>query len=142
MTALLNREQLDALLGHTPGPWTAFPKPKYQEWHVSIPVPDSPTSWAFGLFPDGVPGDNAGADARLIAAAPDLLITSRALLTRAETAEARLAQVLEVLDEEDRLAGALAQGDTMRQRHKAAGRYHVIKALRAALAQAGGEEHG
>lgn len=54
---------------HTPGPWTVFYKQKYDEWHVSVP--------AFGmrlaLFPDGIRTENHEADARLIAAAPDLL---------------------------------------------------------------------
>ncbi|MCD0167104.1 hypothetical protein [Deinococcus sp. 12RED42] len=37
------------------------------------------------------------------------------------------------LDQEERLADALAQGHTMRERHKARGRHHVIRALRAVL---------
>lgn len=57
---------------HTPGPWNAFPKPKYGEWHVSVPVDG--WSMKLGLFPEGVPtGERAEADARLIASSPDLL---------------------------------------------------------------------
>ncbi len=56
---------------HTPGPWQAFYKSKYDEWHVSIPMPGSSMGWA--LFDDGVRSENPEADARLIAAAPELL---------------------------------------------------------------------
>ena len=57
---------------HTPGPWTAFHYRKYAEWHVSTPTEDG--VMRLGLFPDGVPtGESAEADAKLIAAAPELL---------------------------------------------------------------------
>ena len=60
------------ILKHTPGPWTAFHYTKYKEWHVSTPIEGS--GMRLGLFPDGVPTEeNAEADARLIAASPDLL---------------------------------------------------------------------
>ncbi len=57
---------------HTPGPWTAFHKHKYDEWRVSVPIGDA-SSMKLALFPDGIPTPNPEADARLIAAAPDLL---------------------------------------------------------------------
>ena len=59
---------------HTPGPWAAFYKHKYNEWHVSVPVSNS--DMRLSIFPDGIPGDTpeeAEGNARLIAAAPDLL---------------------------------------------------------------------
>jgi len=56
---------------HTPGPWHAFYKAKYDEWHVSVQVSDSHTMRQW-LFSDGIPTKNEF-DARLIAAAPDLL---------------------------------------------------------------------
>jgi len=56
---------------HTPGPWHAFFKAKYDEWHVLIPMADS--TMRFALFDDGVRSEHPEADARLIAAAPDLL---------------------------------------------------------------------
>lgn len=87
----LSREQLEALKGHTPGPWKVFPKLKYNEWHVSVPMEG--TQMRLGLFADGVPGNNPEADARLIGAAPDLLNTALAALARAEAAEAQLAHL-------------------------------------------------
>jgi hypothetical protein len=64
---------------HTPGPWVYFYKHKYDEWHVSIPIPGS--SMRFGIFDDGVRSENPEADARLIAAAPDLMDALKALLS-------------------------------------------------------------
>ncbi|MET0210352.1 MAG: hypothetical protein ABW220_15005 [Burkholderiaceae bacterium] len=61
---------------HTPGPWTYFPKEKYAEHHVSVPLPGRTFKQA--LFPDGCPTANAEADARLIAAAPELLEAAQA----------------------------------------------------------------
>ncbi len=55
---------------HTPGPWTVFYKHKYDEWHVSVPT-GGDTSMKLALFPFGIRTQNPGADARLIAAAPD-----------------------------------------------------------------------
>lgn len=62
---------LSAGLCHTPGPWECFYKHKYDEWHVSVPLAEGLMKWA--LFDDGVRSENPEADARLIAAAPDLL---------------------------------------------------------------------
>jgi hypothetical protein len=56
---------------HTPGPWEVFYKAKYDEWHVSVPMSEGNMRW--GLFDDGVRSENPEADARLIAAAPELL---------------------------------------------------------------------
>lgn len=57
---------------HTPGPWSCFYKHKYDEWHVSLPVAGS--SMKLALAPDGIQSHNREADARLIAAAPDMLV--------------------------------------------------------------------
>lgn len=54
----------------TPGPWRAFYKNKYDEWHVSIPLENSNMRWA--IFPDGINSRNPAADAHLVAAAPEL----------------------------------------------------------------------
>ena len=62
---------------HTPGPWTCFYKSKYDEWHVAVPMSEGSMKWA--LFDDGVRSENPEADARLIAAAPDLLAACLAL---------------------------------------------------------------
>ena len=59
---------------HTPGPWSAFYKHKYDEWHVSMPCENSEMRVA--LSPDGIPGhtnEERGANAHLIAAAPLML---------------------------------------------------------------------
>ncbi len=53
----------------TPGPWTAFYKSKYDEWHVSLPNGGAIKT---ALCPDGIQSPNREADAHLIAAAPDL----------------------------------------------------------------------
>ena len=74
-------------MSHTPGPWTCFYKSKYDEWHVSIPVPDSTMHLA--LFDDGIRGENREADARLIAAAPELLAALREMCDRWDPASAR-----------------------------------------------------
>lgn len=62
---------------HTPGPWACFYKHKYDEWHVSVPMSEGSMKWA--LFDDGVRSESPEADARLIAAAPDLLVALRML---------------------------------------------------------------
>lgn len=61
----------DRAMSHTPGPWTYFYKHKYDEWHVVIPFEGSSMNRA--LCPDGIQSNNREADARLMAAAPDLL---------------------------------------------------------------------
>jgi len=63
-------------MSHTPGPWVAFYKHKYNEWHVSLPR--QKTNWRLDLFPDGVVTENPEADAKLIAAAPELLAACKA----------------------------------------------------------------
>jgi len=65
-----------------PGPWTAFYKRKYDEWHVGIRCTDGSVMMA-DLCPDGVPGDNyeeCRAIAKLIAAAPDLFTALKAII--------------------------------------------------------------
>lgn len=56
---------------HTPGPWEYFYKPKYDEHHVSLPLPGQ--TMRLALFVDGCPSERPEADARLIAAAPEML---------------------------------------------------------------------
>lgn len=55
---------LDA--GPTPGPWDAFHKHKYDEWHVSVPLPRG--TMRLALFTDGCPTERPQADAEYIAA--------------------------------------------------------------------------
>jgi hypothetical protein len=64
---------------HTPGPWVYFYKHKYDEHHVSVPAPGR--SFKLALFDNGCQSENAEADARLIAAAPDLMDALKALLS-------------------------------------------------------------
>ncbi len=68
---------------HTPGPWTAFYKSKYDEWHVSVPMSEGSMKWA--LFDDGIRSENPEADAHLIAAAPDLLVALQGLLAAVQS---------------------------------------------------------
>lgn len=63
---------------HTPGPWVAFYKSKYGEWHVG--VPSSVGTMKVGLFPNGIQTEHPEGDANLIAAAPDLLSALKDLL--------------------------------------------------------------
>jgi hypothetical protein len=63
---------------HTPGPWSCFYKPKYDEWHVSLPMSDCGMKLA--LAPDGIQSENREADAHLIAAAPELLEVAKKCL--------------------------------------------------------------
>lgn len=77
----LSREQLEALKGHTPGPW-----------HVANKVGEvviirTPSGLGVG---SALTREEDHPDARLIAAAPDLLTTALAALARAEAAEAAL----------------------------------------------------
>lgn len=82
------RAALRALaMAATPGPWVAFHKHKYDEWHVSVPI--SGESMRLALFPDGIPtGDKAEYDAQYIA-------------------RANPQAVLALLDERDTLAALL-----------------------------------
>jgi len=56
---------------HTPGPWSCFYKPKYDEWHASLPMANCGMKLA--LAPDGIQSENREADAHLIGAAPEML---------------------------------------------------------------------
>jgi hypothetical protein len=67
---------------HTPGPWMAFYKPKYGEWHVSLPV--SGSAVRLGIFPRGLETASTEADAHLIAAAPEMLESLKALCALCE----------------------------------------------------------
>lgn len=55
----------------TLGPWFYFYKRKYDEHHVSLPLHGQ--TMRLQLFDNGCTTENAEADARLIAAAPDML---------------------------------------------------------------------
>lgn len=61
---------MNAETKHTPGPWTYFYKHKYDEWHVALPMDGSQMKTA--LCDDGIQSANREADARLIAAAPEM----------------------------------------------------------------------
>ena len=64
----LDLDKLEALArAATPGDWTYFPKPKYNEHHVSVPIEGSGMKLA--LFDDGCHTERPEADARYIAAA-------------------------------------------------------------------------
>lgn len=104
---------------HTPGPWNVFYKSKYDEWHVSTPIDGS--SMKRALFPDGIRTDNPEADARLIAAAPELL------------------EALQVLSERIAYYASLAEGEAtnIEQWAYTDGSSDVAKA-RAAIAKATG----
>ena len=66
----------------TPGAWSVFYKPKYDEWHVAVPL--AGTTMKRALWGDGIPKigdvgvDNREAYARLIGAAPELLAVAEA----------------------------------------------------------------
>lgn len=63
---------------HTPGPWTAerTPASAYWDWTVIAP------SGKGRVMQIGIDTDNTEADARLIAAAPDLLEALQAIVAR------------------------------------------------------------
>jgi hypothetical protein len=90
---------------HTPGPWEVFYKTKYDEWHVSVPMSEGNMRW--GLFDDGVRSENPEADARLIAAAPDLLKACKAL----ELLFAPLARDCTAADAIDKARAAIAKAE-------------------------------
>lgn len=57
----------------TPGPWMYFPKPKYNEHHVSIPIAGS--GMRLALFEDGCKTERPEQDAKYIAAVnPDTVL--------------------------------------------------------------------
>ena len=78
-------QQLKALaLAATPGPWTYFPKPKYNEHHVSIPMEGS--GMRLALFDTGCQTERPEQDARFIAAANPAVVLD--LIARIERAAA------------------------------------------------------
>lgn len=63
--------------GFTPGPWDMRPSDEYRgDWEINTPSPDSVSGsgepWFVALVHDGAAGVPAEANARLIAAAPEL----------------------------------------------------------------------
>lgn len=64
-------------VGHTPGPWDARPDERDNgEWEVVKPDPHKPSAedpWFICACFDSADGHEAAANARLIAAAPELL---------------------------------------------------------------------
>lgn len=122
MSARINtaaeRARLDGLTGHTGGPWWTDSEYCEDEGGIPIiaartdcgPLPGNPTrgmvAWARELLPENI--SRCEADARLIAAAPDLLVGYRA-----------------ALDEIDRLTAALAEAEdrgAAQMRERAAGK--------------------
>lgn len=77
---------------HTPGEWVAIPPNKVgKHWRVGVrgklggsgPVSGADVLWDLAVIGNGVPGDTLDteeANARLIAAAPDLLAAAREVL--------------------------------------------------------------
>ena len=55
----------------TPGPWTYFPKRKYNEHHVGVPAYGTDMNLKMDLFPDGCPSGEA--DAKFIAHAREIV---------------------------------------------------------------------
>lgn len=82
MTNPIDKTALRALAeAATPGPWTYFPKPKYSEHHVSVPIAGS--GWRRALFDDGC--STGAPDAQFIAAAnPATIIALLEELVRTE----------------------------------------------------------
>jgi len=106
---------------HTPGPWSVFYKHKYNEWHVSVPMAEG-SMWA--IAPDGIQTDNPEGDARLIAAAPDMLAALKAAV---ELSDARLklerrfaGRTPECQAVYDMCAAAIAKADRMAASDRAA----------------------
>lgn len=111
----LSREQLEALKGHTPGPWYGEDSPMFWQLFARqiCPVDALVDPAVKEIFPNGMEvhplqllkAPKGGtpyaeywpdeADARLIAAAPDLLTTALAALARAEAAEAEVKRLRE-----------------------------------------------
>lgn len=121
----LSREQLEALKGHTPAPWAWRGYPTHRDSvpkHPYLRSEVSPRYIVMDFVRQGMQGAqprfihrNTGAgimrpvsemgagwaahpDARLIAAAPDLLTTALAALARAKAAEARVTEALAAID--------------------------------------------
>lgn len=61
-------DALEELAGNaTPGPWVYFPKTKYNEHHVTVPIEGR--TMQLGLFEDGCQTERPEADAKFIAGA-------------------------------------------------------------------------
>jgi hypothetical protein len=128
--------QIDALAEKaTPGEWKAFYKHKYDEWHVSLPMPDS--SMQRAMFDDGIHTDNPEADAKLIVAIRNAWPALSAALTQlaAERKDAERIDALELMRatvyasvDEGRLMHWVVVDETKRAR-----RGNVAKSLRDAI---------
>lgn len=71
------------IVKHTPGPFVASKgvEDEPERWQVCV---DGPSMWIVATIENGAPGDTLeteGANARLFAAAPDLLAACKGLLT-------------------------------------------------------------
>lgn len=65
---------------HTPGPWGVHPKLSASENHKGYRVADGDGFFVADVSPRDEDGDEGGANAHLIAAAPDLLAAVKAFL--------------------------------------------------------------
>lgn len=124
--ALSAAARADLIQGHLPPGVTAFVE--LDAW-VSIDTPD-PTGRPTILEGDGVTG-------QAVATLWHVITSQAAELTTLRAQVGAGAGLHEVLEREASLANAMAQGHTMRERHKAMGRHHVIRAVRAALTGSG-----
>lgn len=89
---------------HTPGPWWTDGEYSEEEAGVAViaantdagPLPGNPTrgmvAWSSELLPENK--DRCAANARLIAAAPDLLVAAKLALTHVENIEAEFGMEL------------------------------------------------
>ena len=86
---MLNLDALEsAARAATPGPWNVFYKHKYDEWHVSLPEPNS--SMRLALWRGGCPTRNPQADATHIAACDPATILTLCKIARAAVGYMRL----------------------------------------------------
>lgn len=97
---------------HTPGPWEAYPSMDRREMRVTAPHPDSPSNRLLIASLDRgreTSIDEAEANARLIAAAPDLRYALQAFVDYFE--QAGIGSDLKPEDEENGVRGF--DGDTV-----------------------------
>lgn len=81
----------------TPGEWRYFPKRKYNEHHVSVPIQGCGMHQA--MFPHGCPTDRPKEDAEYIAAAqPKVMLELIAELERVQAAKERAVTTIRKLE--------------------------------------------